>query len=129
MTHGLTIIATGGFSTKNMSIGFFDSVSTEIVTMFFMVLSSLPFILIFQSLRKKSDDIFKDSQAQFFIIFIILIALLIMFWLIKNYEVDYIQALRISSFSVISIATGSGFSTYDFTLWGTFATTLFYLLC
>ena len=52
IAHGLTIIATGGFSTKNMSIGFFDSVSTEIVTMFFMVLSSLPFILIFQSLRK-----------------------------------------------------------------------------
>ena len=125
IAHGLTIIATGGFSTKNMSIGFFDSVSTEIVTMFFMVLSSLPFILIFQSLRKKSDDIFKDSQAQFFIIFIILITVVIMFWLIKNYEVDYIQALRISSFSVISIATGSGFSTYDFTLWGTFATTLF----
>ena len=48
-----------------------------------------------------------------------------MLWLKKHYEVDYLQSLRIASFSVISIATGSGFSTYDFSLWGTFTTTLF----
>ena len=44
VAHGMTIIATGGFSTKNMSIGFFDSISTEIVVMVFMLISSLPFI-------------------------------------------------------------------------------------
>ena len=48
-----------------------------------------------------------------------------MFWLQKNYEVDYLQSLRIASFSVISITTGSGFSTYDFSIWGTFTTFLF----
>ena len=42
LAHGMTIIATGGFSTKNMSIGFFDSISTEIVVMIFMIVSSLP---------------------------------------------------------------------------------------
>ena len=53
LAHGMTIIATGGFSTKNMSIGFFDSISTEIVAMIFMIISSLPFILIFQSVKKR----------------------------------------------------------------------------
>ena len=125
LAHGMTIIATGGFSTKNMSIGFFDSVSTEIVVMVFMVISSLPFILIFQSLRKGSGDIIRNSQVKFFLMFLIIIIVLVMFWLQKHYEVDYLQSLRIASFSVISIATGSGFSTYDFSLWGTFTTTLF----
>jgi len=125
LAHGMTIIATGGFSTKNMSIGFFDSVSTEIVVMVFMVISSLPFILIFQSLRKGSGEIIQNSQVQFFLMFLTIMIILVMFWLQRHYEVDYLQSLRIASFSVISIATGSGFSTYDFSLWGTFTTTLF----
>ena len=54
-----------------------------------------------------------------------MITVIVTFWLKKYYEVDYIQALRISSFAVVSIATGSGFSTYDFSVWGTFTTILF----
>ena len=125
LAHGMTIIATGGFSTKNMSIGFFDSISTEIVVMIFMIISSLPFILIFQSLRKGNSEFFNNSQVQFFLALIVLVIIFVMIWLQKNYEVDYLESLRIASFSVISIATGSGFSTYDFSLWGTFTTTLF----
>ena len=125
LAHGMTIIATGGFSTKNMSIGFFDSISTEIVVMIFMIISSLPFILIFQSIRKGNGEFFNNSQVQFFLGLNIFVIFLVMIWLQKNYEVDYLESLRIASFSVISIATGSGFSTYDFSLWGTFTTTLF----
>ncbi len=125
LAHGMTIIATGGFSTKNMSIGFFDSVYTELVTIFFMLISSLPFILLFQALKGNIFDLFKNSQVKFFLIFVGLITIIVMFWLKKYYEVDYIQSLRISSFAVVSIATGSGFSTYDFSVWGTFTTILF----
>lgn len=125
LAHGMTIIATGGFSTKNMSIGFFDSIYTEIVTMVFMIISSLPFILIFHCLRNNLLDLFKNSQVQFFLVFLFFIVWIVTFWLTKYYEVDYLQALRISSFAVISIATGSGFSTYDFSTWGTFTTLLF----
>ena len=48
----------------------------------------------------------------------------------KYYEVSFVQALRISSFSIISVTTGSGFSTYDFSTWGSFTTIilLFFML-
>ena len=91
--------------------------------MIFMIISSLPFILIFHCLRNNLLDLFKNSQVQFF--FSSTFFLIVTFWLTKYYEVDYFQALRISSFAVISIATGSGFSTYDFSTWGTFTTLLF----
>ncbi len=123
--HGMTIIATGGFSTKNMSIGFFDSITTELVTIFFMIISSLPFILLFQALKGNIIDLLKNSQVKFFLFLVGMITVIVTFWLKKYYEVDYIQALRISSFAVVSIATGSGFSTYDFSVWGTFTTILF----
>ena len=64
-------------------------------------------------------------KYNFFLGLNILVIFFVMIWLQKNYEVDYLESLRIASFSVVSIATGSGFSTYDFSLWGTFTTTLF----
>jgi trk system potassium uptake protein TrkH len=128
IAHGMTIIATGGFSTKDMSIGFFDSLYTEIVTIFFMILSSLPFILLFQSLRGKVLDIIMSSQVQFFLILISFVTIIVAFWLKRYYEVDFFQSLRISTFAVVSISTGSGFSTYDFSVWGSFTTLLFLFL-
>ncbi len=128
IAHGMTIIATGGFSTKDMSIGFFDSISTEIVTIFFMILSSLPFILLFQSLRGKVTDLVKSSQVQFFLALILIVTIIVSFWLKRYYEVDFFQSLRISAFAVVSISTGSGFSTYDFSVWGSFTTLLFLFL-
>ena len=128
IAHGMTIIATGGFSTKDMSIGFFDSLFTEIVTIFFMVVSSLPFILLFQSMRGKMLDLISSSQVQFFLVLILTVTIIVSFWLKKYYEVDFLQSLRISAFAVVSISTGSGFSTYDFSVWGSFTTLLFLFL-
>ncbi len=128
IAHAMTIIATGGFSTKDMSIGFFDSVYTEIVTIIFMIISSLPFILLFQAMQGKVTDLFKNSQVHFFLSLITLIILIVSFWLKTFYEVDFLQSLRIAAFSVVSISTGSGFSTYDFSVWGTFTTLLFLFL-
>ena len=128
IAHGMTIIATGGFSTKDMSIGFFDSVYIEVITIFFMILSSLPFILLFQSIRGKLVDLVKSSQVQFFLILLLSVTVLVSFWLKRYYEVDFFQSLRISAFAVTSISTGSGFSTYDFSVWGSFTTLLFLFL-
>jgi len=128
IAHGMTIIATGGFSTKDMSIGFFDSVYIEVITIFFMILSSLPFILLFQSARGKLIDLVKSSQVQFFLILLLSVTVLVSFWLKRYYEVDFFQSLRISAFAVTSISTGSGFSTYDFSVWGSFTTLLFLFL-
>ena len=70
IAHAMTIIATGGFSTKDFSIGHYDSVAIEIVTIFFMVLSSLPLILFFQAVRGKFTDLITNSQVHFFLILI-----------------------------------------------------------
>ena len=130
IAHAMTIIATGGFSTKDMSIGHFNSIYIEIVTIFFMFLSSLPFLLLFQFTKGKFLEILKNSQVRFFFFLILSLVILFTFWLQKYYEVSFFQALRISSFSIVSITTGSGFSTYDFSIWGSFTTLilLFFML-
>ena len=65
---------------------------------------------------------------QFFLILILTVTIIVSFWLKKYYEVDFLQSLRISAFAVVSISTGSGFSTYDFSVWGSFTTLLFLFL-
>ena len=130
IAHAMTIIATGGFSTKNMSIGHFNSVYIEFFTIIFMVISSLPFLLLFQLSKGKYIDFLKNSQIRFFFLIILILTLIITFWLQKYYEVNFLQALRIAAFSIVSITTGSGFSTYDFSVWGSFSTLilLFFML-
>tara|TARA_B100000886_G_scaffold328442_1_gene276836 strand:- start:261 stop:1709 length:1449 start_codon:yes stop_codon:yes gene_type:complete len=128
IAHAMTIVATGGFSTKDFSIGHYDSVAIEIVTIFFMILSSLPLILFFQAIRGKVFDLMSNSQVHFFLILIFSVTLIVTLWLQTNYEVAFFESLRISAFSVVSITTGSGFSTYDFSVWGSFTTLLFLFL-
>ena len=94
-----------------------------------MILSSLPFILLFQSLRGKIFELISSSQVQFFLLSLIFtVTIIVSFWLKRYYEVDFFQSLRISTFAVVSISTGSGFSTYDFSVWGSFTTLLFLFL-
>ncbi len=125
VAHSMTIVATGGFSTKNMSIGHFDSILIESVSIFFMFISALPFIILFQLLKGKFLIFFKNSQIQFFFITVFFLTLLVTFWLQRYYEVSFLQAFRISIFSVVSVTTGSGFSTYDFSTWGSFISLIF----
>ena len=129
IAHSMTIIATGGFSTKNMSIGFFDSIYIEITTMVFMLISALPFLLILQTFKGRIFELLKNSQVQFFFVTILILVFVTTFWLQKYYEVSFVQALRIASFSIISVTTGSGFSTYDFSTWGVLLLLFYYFLC
>ena len=130
ISHAMTIIATGGFSTKNMSIGYFDSVYIEVVTIFFMLISALPFLLLFQFSKGKIFELLKNSQVHFFFCVVLSLTFITSIWLQTYYEVNFFQAFRIASFSVVSITTGSGFSTYDFSVWGSFTTLilLFFML-
>ena len=96
--------------------------------MIFMVVASIPFIYLFQAMKGKFSDLMNSSQVQFFLLLIFISIIIVSFWLKRYYEVDFLQALRISAFATISISTGSGFSTYDFSIWGSFTTLLFLFL-
>tara|TARA_B100000686_G_C16710493_1_gene928828 strand:- start:86 stop:1471 length:1386 start_codon:yes stop_codon:yes gene_type:complete len=124
--HAMTTLATGGYSTQNNSIGHYNNIAIELIIITGMILASLPFILFVKSLNNINHLLF-DSQVKKFI-FLILIAILFMsLWLTYQSEINILEAIRISSFNVISIITGTGYSTSDFTQWGGFAVTLLFI--
>ena len=129
ISHAMTTIATGGFSTHNDSIGFFKSSNIEIVASVFIILGSIPFISYLKFSQGNKKVFFQDVQIKG-LIYLLFISIIIMFiyLLFINYESNLSDKIRISSFNVISILSGTGYVTDDFGLWGKFSLIFFLLL-
>ncbi len=127
--HAMTTIATGGYSTHNDSIGFFESSYIEIISSIFIVLGSIPFIAYLKFVKGNKKIFFQDMQIKG-LIYILLISVLIMFFylIFLDNENTLLDKIRISSFNVISILSGTGYVTDDFGLWGNFSLIFFLFL-
>jgi trk system potassium uptake protein TrkH len=127
--HAMTTIATGGFSTHNDSIGFFKNSNIEIVASLFIILGSIPFISYLKFSQGNRKIFFQDVQIKG-LIYLLIFSTIIMFLylLFINYQGNLFEKIRISSFNVISILSGTGYVTDDFGLWGKFSLIFFLFL-
>jgi trk system potassium uptake protein TrkH len=129
IAHAMTTIATGGFSTYSGSIGHFHNPRIEIISIIFMVLGSIPFIAYLKFVKGDKKIFLKDSQIKglvFFLIFSILLMLL--YLMLSNNEYSFSENLRISTFNVVSVLSGTGYVTADFSSWGKFPLIFFLFL-
>ena len=129
VSHAMTTIATGGFSTHNESIGFFKSPNIEIISSIFIILGSIPFIAYLKFAQGNKKVFFQDVQIKGLIYLLILSIAIMFFYLVFiSDENSIFDKIRISSFNVISILSGTGYVTDDFGLWGKFSLIFFLLL-
>ena len=126
--HAMTTVATGGFSSKDASIGHFESGAIDSFAIVFMILGSLPFLLYIKILQGDRFALYRDSQVRMFLTtlfaFIIIVAAL---QIAGEHHVG-LDALRHSTFNVVSIMTGTGYATQDYGAWGGFSTAIFFML-
>ena len=129
IAHSMTTIATGGFSTHNDSIGFFKDSNIEIVATIFIILGSIPFISYLKFVKGNRNIFFQDVQIKG-LINLLIASILIMFvyLLFIDHESSLIDKIRIASFNVVSILSGTGYVTDDFGLWGKFSLIFFLFL-
>ena len=129
VSHAMTTIATGGFSTHNDSIGFFKNPNIEIVASIFIILGSIPFISYLKFAQGNRKVFFNDVQIKG-LIYLLVISITVMFFYLMfiSYESSLLDKIRVSSFNVISILSGTGYVTDDFGLWGKFSLVFFLLL-
>ncbi len=125
INHAMSTVATGGFSTKNLSIAYYDNIWIEIVLTFFMVLSGIHFGLIFATFTGKYMNIFRSEVVRYYLLSLIIgcLAISVSIWLGGSYE-SFWSALRYSSFELATYATTTGFAVADSNLWSPFAITL-----
>ena len=129
IAHSMTTIATGGFSTHSDSIGYFQNPKIEIISIIFIILGSLPFIAYIKFFKGEKKIFLKDSQIRGLLnILIISILLMIIYLMFDNKTYDFLDNLRISTFNVVSILSGTGYVTSDFSSWGKFPLIFFLFL-
>lgn len=115
--HSFATMATGGFSTKNISIESFNSAYIDGVITIFMLLAGTNFALHYQFLKGNFKSLTKDEEFRFYLLIIISSVILLMFGLTLFDGHGLVQAFRLSSFQVVSIMTTTGFSSVDFEQW------------
>jgi trk system potassium uptake protein TrkH len=123
VVHTFTTVATGGFSPKTASIGFYDSFAVEAVIIVFMTLSAITFSLYYLLYTRRRLDVVLDREVLTYLS--ILVGAVLFVWGVLVVEGDYGdswgRALRDSAFTVTSIMTTTGFITADFDKWDTAA--------
>jgi len=129
IAHSLTTIATGGFSTYSGSIGYFQNPKIEIISIIFIILGSLPFIAYLKFIKGEKKIFLKDTQIRGLIyILIISIVLMFLYLMLNNKEYSFLENFRISAFNVVSVLSGTGYVTDDFSSWGKFPLVFFLFL-
>ena len=129
IAHSMTTIATGGFSTHNESIGYFKNSNIEVVATIFIILGSIPFISYLKFIKGNKKIFFEDVQIRGLIYLFIVSTLIMFLYLFFNNDTNLlVEKIRISSFNVVSILSGTGYVTNDFSLWGKFPLIFFLFL-
>ena len=117
-THGMSACGTCGFSTKNDSIAFFDSVSIEGILIGAMLLSGIHFGILYATITGRKNNIFRSEVVRTYIGMLAIVSIVIAISLFSSGTYSsFGESIRHSTFQVVSISTTSGFATADTNLW------------
>lgn len=118
IAHSFSTVSTGGHSTHDLSLGYFDNVAVEIIACIFMFLGAVNFALHFFVLRyRRPQDYLRDPEFRVFLALVAGLAVLSSVMLIVNNVYAPDVAVRTAVFQAVSTQTGTGFFTTDYSLW------------
>lgn len=122
LCHAFSVVALGGFSTRDASIGYFDSPAIEFVLLLFMLVSMVNFARHFTAVRTRSLMPYrKDPELKAMLAILGFSVVVISILLVNNEIYPPLEALRHAVFNVVSVATTTGFSSQNYDVWPIFA--------
>lgn len=121
INHAMCALSTGGFSTKLNSIGEYNSIPIEIVTIILMFAGTTNFAVLLLFAKGKWKQFFQMSEIRFLGVLLLIFVPLIA-WSLSDYlHVSFLEGLRQSIFNVISALSTTGYGTADYSTWSPFA--------
>ena len=127
VNHAMSTLATGGFSTHDESLGFYQSDAILMVATVFMILGALPFVLYIRLFLPRRFQRWRDPQIGLFLAICLVLTLVLAATRIGINGVSIKEALISSAFNLVSVITTTGFVSEDFTLWSNAAIGIFFL--
>ena len=142
INHAMATVSTGGFSTKNNSVAFYNNLPfVQYIIIVFMLIAGTNFVLTYFALKGKIQKVFQSEEFKYYLFGIIgvsaIVSILIYFHQDPNLHTTIAHpkvfgeaesAIRHALFMVTSVVTTTGFVTADFTMWSFFATGIFFAL-
>ena len=130
--HSFSTIATGGFSTHNNSLEFYDSAAIHYTVTFFMFISGINFVLLIYLLRGKARNFFQDEDLRWYSVAVAIFAVLLTLGLYIARPgwsgVEMERAFRDSLFTVVSSMTSTGYTISDYMYWPVVAWVVIFFL-
>jgi trk system potassium uptake protein TrkH len=128
--HAMTTVATGGFSTRDASLGAFTAGGADLVALVFMVLAGLPFMLYVRAAQGRPALLLLDSQARTFLLVALVAATVLTIYLVTSdpHASGGLPAWRLAAVNAVSVLTGTGYASTDFNVWGGGAAAIFFVL-
>jgi trk system potassium uptake protein TrkH len=118
MCHTFGTMATGGFSTKNTSIGYYNNAWVDYIIIIFMIIAGINFSLHYKALRGKISIYGRDPETKFFLFLISAGSLVIIGNLYLSYNYSLLDGIQKGLFQTVSIITTTGYGTADYEQWG-----------
>lgn len=126
--HALTLISTGGYSTKNTSLAYWNSAYVEYVSIGSMFIGALNMSLIYFCFKGQLKRLFHDEEFRWFTGFVLVATIIIAGWISFNNYLEGEHAIRSAAFQVVTLISGSGFATDNYINWGPFFWTIALIL-
>lgn len=127
VTNAFATMGTGGFSTKNASIGAYNNPLYEWIIIIFMFLAGINFSLYYDLLIGKFKTLFRDKEFQFYS-GVVLVSILLITLNITGSLKNLFLSFRQAAFQVLTIVTTTGFATLDYGIWPAFSKMILFIL-
>jgi len=121
INHAFTTMATGGYSTKQASVAYYDSAYIQYVITIFMIIAGVNFSLAYFALKGKFDKVYKNEEFRYYIGFIVIFTLSLTAIVAMQSDQPFEKSFRDSIFQVVSLITTTGYATADYLSWGSLA--------
>jgi trk system potassium uptake protein TrkH len=128
INHAFTTMATGGFSTKNASMAYFDAPHIQYIIIFFMFMAGTNYSVIYLGLNGKFKRVWKNDEYKVYLFLVAFLTIVITIAVMRHSGTGFEQSFRDSLFQIVSLITTTGFVSTDYTQWSTGLTMTFFII-
>jgi trk system potassium uptake protein TrkH len=121
LCHSFTTLSSGGFSTKNASIGAFQSPLIEWIVLFFMLMAGINFVLHYRLLTGRLRSVWEDAELRYFLTVIAAASAIFLFVVPRVPGMEGTIGVREALFNTLTILTTTGYGTSNFEVWPSLA--------
>lgn len=127
LCHAMATLSTGGFSTRQASVGAFSPYIQYVVTIF-MFIAGTNFALTYAVLQRRPKRLWQNEEFRFYVYITLILITVVTLVVYARGSISFEKAFRDAAFQVLAIITTTGFGTADYTSWGPLLMVLFFLL-